>query len=103
MIKELKGSNDGVLYQGHHYLILDDDAEDMKEMVGIILSNDKVKKFYLLYIEGFSEIKTTVIRAMDLKELKEKLTLKKINQTEFIQILDQNKFENRVIYEISRY
>ena len=103
LFEELRGQNDAILYQGHHYLIFDDDKEDMKELVNLILSNEKVKKFYLIYIKGFSEIKTTKIRAMDLNELKALLTFKKVGKTEFIQILEDNIFEKRTVYEISKY
>jgi len=103
LFEELKGSNDAILYQGHHYLIFEDDKEDMKELVNIILSNEKVKKFYLVYIKGFSELKTTKIRAMDLNELKVLLPIKKVNKTDFIDILEENKFEKRIVYEVSRY
>ena len=33
MLEELKGQNDAILFQGHHYLILEDDAEDLKDFV----------------------------------------------------------------------
>ena len=103
LFEELKGPNDAILYQGHHYLIFEDDKEDMKELVNNILSNEKVKKFYLVYIKGFSELKTTKIRAMDLNELKVLLPFKKVNKTDFIGILEENKFEKRIIYEVSKY
>ena len=103
LFKELKGLNDTILYQGHHYLIFEDDKEDIKELVSIILSNEKVKKFYLVYIKGFSEIKTTKISAMNLDELKALLTFKKVNKAEFIKILEDNIFEKRTMYEISKY
>jgi len=101
--EELKGPNDAILYQGHHYLIFEDDKEDMKELVSIILSNEKVKIFFLVYIKGFSELKTTKILAMDLNELKALLTLKKVSKTDFIDILEENKFEKRIVYEVSKY
>lgn len=103
LFKEFWGSNDGILYQGHHYIELEDDVEDMMDMAKLILSFEKVKKFYLLYIKGFSEIKTTVIRAMCLTELKEKLTHKRCSLEEFIEILNKNEFQTRTIYEVARY
>lgn len=103
LFKEIKGENDAILYQGHHYLIYEDDKEDMKELVDIILSNEKVKKFYLIYIKGFSELKTTKIRTIDLIRLKALLTSKKVSKTDFVKILDENKFENRIVYEVSKY
>ena len=103
LFKEIRGPNDGILYQGHHYIVFEDDVEDMKDMANLILSGEKVKKFYLLYINGFSEIKTTVIRAMSLAELKEKLIHKRCNLEEFIEVLNKNEFKTRTIYEVSKY
>ncbi len=102
MFEEIKGKNDGILYQGHHYLILEDDIDDIKEFTNLILSNDKIKKFYILYLDSFKEIKTTVINSMNLQDLKEKLTLKTCLKSEFIKILDDNEFKSRTIYEISK-
>ncbi|MBY8991815.1 MAG: hypothetical protein KGD58_13795 [Candidatus Lokiarchaeota archaeon] len=103
LFKEIWGSNDGSFYQGHHYLDFENDVKDMKDMAKLILSFEKVKKFYLLYVKGFSEIKTTVIKAMSLTELKEKLINKRCSLEEFIQILNRNEFKNRTIYEVTRY
>ena len=102
MFEELKGNNDGILYHGHHYLILEEDIDDMKELTNLILSNDRVKKIYMLYVDSFREIKTTVINSMNLQDLKEKLTLKKCVRSEFIKILDDHEFKSRTIYEISK-
>ena len=103
MFKEITGLNDFILYQGHHYLIMEDDLEDIKEMVKIILSNDKVKKIYILYIKGFSNINTTEIRSMNLANLKEKLSFQRYKQNVFLEFLNNNGFEKRVVYEILKY
>lgn len=103
MFKEIVNQNDYMLYQGHHYLIMEDDLEDMKKLPELILSNDKVKKFYLLYIGGFSDIKTNTIQAMELKELKENLHFEKCGKLEFIKILEENNFKNRIVYEVVKY
>ena len=103
LLMELKGSNDGIIFQGHHYLIPEDDMEDMKELSGLILSIDSVKKFYLLYLDSFQEIKKTVIPKITLNELKEKLTTRKCKIEEFKGIIIDNRFQSRIIYEILRY
>jgi hypothetical protein len=102
MFEEFKGNNDGILYLGHHYLIPEDDFEDMKSLTNLILSHNKVKKFYLLYLDGFKEIKRTILNEMNLEEFKEKLKFKKCNSNDFILMLDNNKFKNRTVYEISK-
>ncbi|NVM17986.1 MAG: hypothetical protein HWN80_09735 [Candidatus Lokiarchaeota archaeon] len=102
MFEEFKGSNDGILYQGHHYLIPEDDFDDMKSLAHLIISHNNVKKFYLLYLDGLGEIKRTILDNMNLEEFKEKLNFKKCNITEFISIIDSNKFKNRTVYEITK-
>ncbi len=103
MLEELKGQNDAILYQGHHYLIIEDDEEDLKDLAEVLLSKDKVKKLYMLYLDSFKEIKTTVINMMSLQDLKGKLTQKRVNIDELIKILDEHRFSSRIIYEITKY
>ena len=100
--EEFKGNNDGILYQGHHYLIPEDDFDDMKCLANLIISHNKVKKFYLLYLDSFREIKRTVLDKMNLDEFKEKLKFKKCNINDFFLLIDNNKFKNRTVYEISK-
>ena len=102
MFEELKGNNDGILYQGHHYLIPEDDFEDMKFLTNLIISHSKVKKIYLLYLDGFREIKKTSLATMSLEELKEVLNFEKCNINNFLLIIDNNIFKNRTVYEISK-
>ena len=102
MFEEIKGNNDGILYQGHHYLIPEDDFEDMKNLVNLIIFHNKVKKFYLLYLDGFGEINRTILDKMNLEEFKEILKFKKCNINDFLLIIDNNKFMNRTVYEISK-
>ncbi len=102
MFEEIKGNNDGILYQGHHYLIPEDDFEDMKHLANLIVSHSKVKKIYLLYLDGFKEIKKTILSEMNLEEFKEKLKFKKSSINDFILMIDNNKFKNRTVYEISK-
>lgn len=102
MFEEIKGNNDGILYQGHHYLVPDDDFDDLKSLANLIISHNKVKKFYLLYLDGFGEIKKTDLATMSLEELKEMLNYEKCNIDEFLLIIDNNIFKNRTVYEISK-
>lgn len=102
MFENIKGNNDGILYQGHHYLIPEDDFDDLKSLTNLILSHPKVKKLYLLYLDGFSEIKSTILNAMTLEELKELLNFEKCDIDDFLMIIDRAKFKNRTFYEISK-
>ena len=103
MLMELKGSNDGIIYQGHHYLIPEDDMEDIKDLADLILGDNKVKKFYLLYFDSFHEIKKTIIPTITLNDLKEKMTTKKCKIEVFKEIIDEKKFQSRIIYEVLKY
>ncbi|MHA2006407.1 MAG: hypothetical protein ACXABO_18100 [Promethearchaeota archaeon] len=103
LFKDIRGPNDGILFLGHHYILFEDDVEEMKDMTKLILSGEKVKKFYLLYIQGFSEIKTTVIRKMNITELKELINHEKYDDGNFIEVLDKNEFKARVLYEVTKY
>lgn len=102
MFDIIKGNNDGILYQGHHYLIPEDDFDDLKSLVNLIIFHHKVKKFYLIYLDSFNEIKRTTLNAMTLEELKELLNFEKCDIDDFLMIIDRNKFENRTVYEISK-
>ncbi len=102
MFEEFKGNNEGILYQGHHYLIPEDDFDDMKSLINLIISHDKVKKIYLLYLDSFREIKRTILNDMELEEFKEKLNFTKCNNNDFITLIDSNKFKNRTVYEITK-
>jgi hypothetical protein len=102
LFEEIKGNNDGILYQGHHYLIPEDDFNDLKSLANLILSHSKVKKFYLLYLDGLGEIKRTALDTMTLEGLKEIVHFEKCNIDDFLFIVDNNKFKNRTIYEVSR-
>lgn len=103
LLMELKGTNEGIIFQGHHYLIPEDDMEDMKELTDLILSNDNVKKFYLLYLDSFHEIKKTEIPKITLNELKEKLSAQKCKIDELKRKISTNSLQSRIIYEISKY
>ena len=103
MLEEIKGQNDAILFQGHHYLIIEDDEEDLRDLAESLLSKDTVKKLYLLYLDSFKEIKTSKIDTMSLQDLKEKLTQKRVSTSEFTNILHEKNFNSRTIYEITKY
>ncbi len=103
MLEEIKGQNDAILFQGHHYLIIEDDEEDLRDLAEFLLSKDTVKKLYLLYLDSFKEIKTSKIDTMSLQDLKEKLTQKRVSTSEFTNILHEKNFSSRTIYEVTKY
>ncbi|MBE0526628.1 MAG: hypothetical protein IH631_06770 [Candidatus Thorarchaeota archaeon] len=100
MFQELKGQADGILYLGHHYIIPEDDLEDMASFVKMVLDNDSVKKMYLLYIDGFGDIKRTELAQWDLETLKAHIETQTITKSDFLAALSEDKFNSRVLYEI---
>ena len=100
-ILNLKGKMDAIIYQGHHYITADD-IPDMKVLINLILSNNRVKKMYILYIDSLGEIRRNKIESMNLDELKNIIKLKRTNRAEFISILENNGFKERIIYEIAK-
>jgi len=103
MFQELKGQSDGILYLGHHYIIPEDDLEDMATFVKMVLDNEQVKKMYILYIDGFGDIKKTELSQWDLETLKTHLETQTITKSDFLAALSEDKFNNRVLYEIVKW
>ena len=103
LIQELKGQADGIIYLGHHYLIPDDDLEDMAKFVKLVLENDNVKKMYMLYLDGFGDIKRTQLAKWDLETLKAHIETKTINKSDFLVAISEGRFDNQVLYEIVKW
>ena len=103
MFQEIIGTNDNIYYQGHHYIIFDDDKEDMKDLPSLILPHPKVKKLYFLYLDSFKEFDRNEVNKWSLKDLNEKITSKQCNTSEFEKLLEQNEFKPRILYEITKY
>ncbi len=103
LFSEIKGQSDGVIYLGHHYIIPEDDLVDMARFVKMVLDNEKVKKMYILYLDGFREIKRTELAQWDLETLKNQIETKTLNMSEFLKQIENGKFENRVLYEIVKW
>ncbi|TFG95273.1 hypothetical protein E4H12_13595 [Candidatus Thorarchaeota archaeon] len=103
LFQELKGQADGILYLGHHYIIPEDDLEDMASFVKMVLDNDLVKKMYILYIDGFGDIKKTELAQWDLETLKTHIETQTVTRSDFLTTLSDGRFNNRVIYEIVKW
>ncbi|MHA1917621.1 MAG: hypothetical protein ACTSUV_04830 [Candidatus Ranarchaeia archaeon] len=100
-LTNLKGQNDGLIYQGH-YFITPEDFPEMNELVHILLSNEKVKKLYILYLDSLGELKRTAINNMDMEDITNLIKTKKIKKTEISEILTNEEFKERIMYEINR-
>ncbi len=103
LLQELKGQADGIIYLGHHYIIPEDDLEDMATFIRMVFDNEKVKKMYMLYFDGFGEVKKTELSQWNLETLKLHIETKTCNKSQFLTDLESGKFENRVLYEIVKW
>jgi hypothetical protein len=103
LLKELKGQAEGIIFLGHHYIIPEDDLEDMADFVRMVFDNEKVKKMYMLYLDGFGDVKKTELSQWNLETLKSHITTKTYNKSQFIGDIESGKFENRVLYEIVKW
>jgi len=103
LLSELKGQTDGIIYLGHHFIIPEDDIGDMASFVKMVLDKEKVKKMYMLYLDGFGEIKRTELSQWDLETLKSHIETKTSNKSDFLKQIEGGKFENRVLYEIVKW
>jgi hypothetical protein len=103
ILQELKGQADGIIYLGHHYIIPEDDLEDMATFVRMVFDNEKVKKMYMLYLDGFGEVKKTELSQWDLETLKSHIETKTSNMSDFLKQIESGKFDNRVLYEIVKW
>jgi hypothetical protein len=90
VFQDKKGNNDGIILFSHNVL----DVIGFKAFLAPLMKNNKIKK--ILYFElNFDNEKDF----MDHK----KLVTKQIRSDEIFEIVDNNQFENGIIYEISNY
>jgi len=75
----------------------------MARFVKMVLDNEKVKKMYTLYLDGFGEIKRTELAQWDLETLKTQIESKTYNMSQFLKQIENGKFENRVLFEIVKW
>jgi hypothetical protein len=103
LLSELKGQTDGIIYLGHHYIIPEDDIGDMASFVNMVLDNEKVKKMYILYLNGFGEVKRSELAQWDLEILKSHVQTRTLSKGDFLTEIESGKFDNQVIYEITKW
>ncbi len=101
LFEDLKRNQDGILYQGHHYLE-PEDTNDVVEFTKLILAKNQVKKVYILYLDSLKELKREVINKLNYDEFRELLTEVKYTQKEFGMALQNQELEERTLYEILR-
>lgn len=89
-LEDIKGENKGMIVFSHQLMR---DLNQLQRLTQSLLSNEKIKKIYILEVEWVKISKPipSVIDAIMHKRLK---------KSEFFELLKGNKFEYRVIYEI---
>ena len=89
-LEDIKGDNLGMILFSHQLM---HDLNQLQRLTQRLLSNEKIKKKYILEVEWVKISKPipSVIDAIMHKRLK---------KSEFFELLKGNKFEYRVIYEI---
>ena len=58
---------------------------------------------YMLYLDGFGEVKRTELSQWNLETLKSHIEIKTSDKSQFLTNLESGKFENRVLYEIIKW
>ena len=83
-------TNDGILLFSHDLMKLD----KLKQFVEYSLNNRKIKKIFILQQDEIGKKKTKA------KKLLEKIANQKITNSNLKELIDTNKFEYNVLYEI---
>ena len=103
LLQEIKGQADGTIYLGHHYIIPEDDLKDMAKFVKMVLDNERVKKMYMLYLDGFGEVTRSELAQWNLEILKSHVQTRTLSKADFLTEIEGGKFDNRVLYEITKW
>ncbi len=90
---EIKGNNDGLMYVGHTNLEL----AEIELITTLFMTEQKVKKIY--FFQGGPVKRTEVGKKQNLRE---RLIPKKCNVSDFIEILNDKKFEEEILYEVTK-
>ena len=93
IFQEIKRNNDGVMYIGHTNLELD----EILLVTKLFMEDDRIKKFY--FFQGGPVKRTEVGKKHNIRE---RLTPKKCTKSEFIEILKNKRFEEEILYEITK-
>jgi len=104
IFEDLLGKNPGMMFYTHDIWL---ELSGMKLLTKLIFDSDKVKKFYIF--QGGSIERSAIhqrkfgrIKLLEEIILKERLTLRKVTKSEFLKILDENEFEEEILYEVIR-
>jgi hypothetical protein len=102
ILEDKEPSIETILFFGHHHLFLNEDEPEIITLVKMLRDDPNVKKFQMMYIDSLSEMKTTIISAMQEIDVRNLFTSEIIDITSFIDILKREEFEIRTLYEVRR-
>ena len=88
--KEIQGQNEGMILFSHQLM---DDLNQLENLTQNLLTNEKIKKIYILELEWVKISKSIPLLLEDINQ-------KRLRKSEFIDLIKKNLFEYKVIYEI---
>lgn len=88
--EDIKGQNEGVVLFSHQLMR---EMNQLQSLIQSLLSNEKIKKIYILEVERVKISKP-------IPSIIDAITHKRLKKSEFFELLKGNKFEYRIIYEI---
>lgn len=92
MMEEIKGQNDGIILFSHS---LTPEIHSVKDLTEFLLESEKIKKIYILELDWMNV-------SHPVSEIIESIKKIRMKKSEFIKTVDSNKFNKRVLYEISK-
>ena len=101
LLNKIKGINDGRLFISHNildtfYIWDPDHRNEVIDFTDQILALNSIKKLYILQVGSF-KANLAYLKTFCLDD---HLTYRKLLRTEFLGILNENGFENNILYEI---
>lgn len=94
IFEEIRRQNDAIEYISHDLWL---EIPEIKKFTEIMFDDDKLKKLYI--VQGGPVKRTEVGKKIDLRA---RFSPKKNTKTEFLKILNDEKFEEEVLYEVIR-
>ena len=86
----IKGTNEGMILFSHQLMY---ELDQLQILTQNLLSNEKIKKIYILQVK-WVKISKPIPSVID------ELSHKRLKKSEFLHLLKENRFEYSVIYEI---
>ncbi len=89
-LENIKGQNEALILFSHQLI---PDMNQLHALTQSLLSSEKIKKIYILEVE-YEKISKPIPSILDA------IIHKRLKKSEFYELLEANKFEYRVIFEV---